>query len=415
MQTIVKTKLDQVERYLRTDVRYLIKGGGWLIIGQGISTGSAFVSAILFANLLPKEAYGTYKYVLSIFSYLAIPTLPGIAHAVVQNSARNIPGTYQSGLRAKLKWGVFGALASLVLSVYYFMNANTLLGTTFLICAPLIPLTEAFSLWGSYLAGKKLFGVATRRSSIIQICTTILLCLFLVFTDNVALLVLASMFGYFLFRYFVHRNLEKKYADMSVNDSGGDTVPYGAKMTLFSIPGIILGQLDTLLLWKLAGPVALAAYAFSIATTNPAKTMMKSLIELAQPKFAEQDSSILKRTISRKVKFLFLVFIPLTIAYIVILPYLYKIFFLKYFDTVIYAQVFGLIFLFFPLKLYSIAVITRQHRTPTYIVNTILPVTQALLFVVLIPLWGIWGAIYSILIQYVVSSAITYYFFVKMK
>ena len=66
------------EKYTQTDMVYLTRGGFWLILGKIVFNISGFLLIIAFANLLSKEAYGTYQYVLSVASILAIPTLSPI-------------------------------------------------------------------------------------------------------------------------------------------------------------------------------------------------------------------------------------------------------------------------------------------------------------------------------------------------
>jgi len=53
--------LRRSEKYFKTDMVYLAHGGFWLTLGQIISSAASFLLAIAFANLLPKETYGTYK------------------------------------------------------------------------------------------------------------------------------------------------------------------------------------------------------------------------------------------------------------------------------------------------------------------------------------------------------------------
>ena len=71
------------EKYTKTDMVYLAHGGFWLSFGQIISSLSSFLLAIAFANLLPKETYGNYKYILSIASIL--PKTDPYARAIALN------------------------------------------------------------------------------------------------------------------------------------------------------------------------------------------------------------------------------------------------------------------------------------------------------------------------------------------
>ena len=57
--------LRKSEKWTHTDMIYLAKGGFWLTLGQIISSVSSFALAVAFANFLPKEVYGNYKYIIS--------------------------------------------------------------------------------------------------------------------------------------------------------------------------------------------------------------------------------------------------------------------------------------------------------------------------------------------------------------
>src|SRR3989338_6258286 len=118
MVKILKVKtynfLRWTEKWLKTDMVYLTKGGFWLTAGQLFSSLSAFLLSIAFANLLPRETYGTYKYVLSIASLLSIPTLSGMTTSLAQAVAGCYDGSFIPALKARIKWGLFGALASLI-------------------------------------------------------------------------------------------------------------------------------------------------------------------------------------------------------------------------------------------------------------------------------------------------------------
>jgi len=129
MDLIKKTKirlynlLRWSQKYTKTDMVYLAKGGSWLTLGQIVSTIASFLSAIAFANLLPRETYGQYKYILSITSILAIPTLAGINTAVIRAIARGYEGSFIPALKTKIKWGLLGGITSIGLAGYYYFSA----------------------------------------------------------------------------------------------------------------------------------------------------------------------------------------------------------------------------------------------------------------------------------------------------
>ena len=104
------------EKYTKTDMVYLAKGGSWLVGGQVINTIAVLALAIGIANFLPKEIYGNYKYVLSLIAIIGAFSLTGMATAVTQAVAKGFEGNLKYGLKISLKW-------SLVTSIVFFSVA----------------------------------------------------------------------------------------------------------------------------------------------------------------------------------------------------------------------------------------------------------------------------------------------------
>ena len=145
-----KNKIDnflkRTQRYTGTDNVYLAKGGFWLGTGQAVSAIAALLLSIAFANLLPRETYGTYRYVLSIFALLSISTLQGMSTAITRAVARGYEGSFKTALGTKLRWGVAGAAASLATSLYYYLQGNNTLAISFLIATVFVPIMSSFKI-----------------------------------------------------------------------------------------------------------------------------------------------------------------------------------------------------------------------------------------------------------------------------
>ena len=166
LKNAVLKVLKWLEGHTKTDMTYLAKGGFWLLLGQFVATGSAFLASVAFANLLAPEIFGVYKFILSINSLVLISTLSGMDSAITQSVARGFDGTLNVGVRTKIKWGALGTLTSFGIALYYFMQGNMLLAISFSVAAVFVPFTESFDMYDSFLAGKQLFGVQTRYNII---------------------------------------------------------------------------------------------------------------------------------------------------------------------------------------------------------------------------------------------------------
>src|SRR3989338_4699467 len=62
--------LRSIGRIFKFDAVYLARGGSWMTLSFVVGTLCSIVTMIAFGNLLPKETYGTYSYLLSLWASL---------------------------------------------------------------------------------------------------------------------------------------------------------------------------------------------------------------------------------------------------------------------------------------------------------------------------------------------------------
>jgi O-antigen/teichoic acid export membrane protein len=136
---------------------------------------------------------------------------------------------------------------------------------------------------------------------------------------------------------------------------------------------------------------------------------------LAFPKMAEKDLKAdgVKRSIFEKFLKLFWFSISFTIFYILFCPIFFKIFFPAYKESIIYSQILALTLIFSPFSFLSTAFLAEAKKMELYILNFAPQILKIVLFFILIPLFDIWGGVYSILISQIFFSALTLYFFQK--
>ena len=149
--------INKLERIVRTDIRYLVRGFFWFGIQHGVSIVGALVVSVVFANFLPKETYGTYRYVLSLFSLLAISTFTRIDDSLAISVAKGFEGDYLWAFYERAKWGLLGTLAGLVLAGYWYINGSVLLAVLAVIIAVFTPFFEPPTVYNGFLIGKRNF------------------------------------------------------------------------------------------------------------------------------------------------------------------------------------------------------------------------------------------------------------------
>ena len=99
----VSNGINFLERIIRTDVRYVLRGYFWFAVGHFVSTLAGVATAVAFANLLVPETYGNFKYILSLLPFLDISTLKRMDQSLSISVAKGFEGDTVGALKAKMK------------------------------------------------------------------------------------------------------------------------------------------------------------------------------------------------------------------------------------------------------------------------------------------------------------------------
>ena len=104
--------------------------------------------------------------------------------------------------------------------------------------------------------------------------------------------------------------------------------------------------------------------------------------------------------------------VAVIILYVIAAPYIYKIFFPQYLNSIPYSQVFMLSFISLPASLLGLAFRSKIMKRELYLLK-ITPFIQVALLAILVPFYGIWGAIIAIIGAEIFGTALTLFLFRK--
>ncbi len=328
------------EKYVKTDMFYLIKGGSWLTVGDAFSFATIFLLAIAFANLLPKEGYGTYKYVLSLAGLFSIATLSGMTEAVTQAVARGYEGVFITTIKTRIRWGFLASLASLGAAGYYYLNHDNTFVLSFLLIAAFLPFMNSFMTYDSFLQGKKLFKTSSIYGTASQIAAAAFMILTLLLTKNLFIILFVYFSSWTLIRFICLQLTLKKFKQNKKHDP--ETISYGKHLSVISIIGNAVESLDNIIIFHFLGAVQVAVYSFALLPVNYFQGLTKKIDVLAIPKFAQRPLQEIRLLFWKRMKFLFILGSIISLIYIVAAPFIFKIFFPKYADSVFFSQIFSL-------------------------------------------------------------------------
>ncbi|MFC1731687.1 oligosaccharide flippase family protein [candidate division KSB1 bacterium] len=393
------------ERYTKTDMLYLAKGGFWLMFGQIIVTTSGLILAIGFANLLPKDVYGNYKFILSLAGIIGAFTLTGMGTAVTRAVAQGYDGMLRLGFWTSLKWSILIFIAGLACSIYYFLNENITIAVSMLIAGSFSPFLLSFTLYSSFLHGKKDFkqdAIFNITRNIIPV-TSLITALF--FTKNPILLILIYFSSHTITAGLLYLKTLHKYNPSNEIDAG--TINYGKHLSVMNVLGVVAMNIDKVLVFHYLGAVELAIYAFATVIPEQIKTSIKTVGSLAFPKFSQKTSSEIKETIVHKTIKLGLLITAIVIIYILIAPFIYKILFPQYIESIFYSQLLAISLIAGSAILPITALQSQAEKDKLYKINVYTSIFQIIILFILINLYGLIGVIVARIMTRILSLGLS--------
>jgi O-antigen/teichoic acid export membrane protein len=400
------------EQYTKTDMVYLAKGSFWSWFGRGIQIITGGALAIAFGNLLPQEVYGNYKYILSASGLLGAFTLNGLNKSIIRSVAQGYDGSLKQGVKAMIKWsGIITILAGGV-SAYYFIQGNALLGSGMALIAIFQPIIKTTDLYSAQLTGKKLFKTESVYLTIQELVQAIALIGAMILSGNAAVIVATLFVVNAVFKStYLHRTLT--YYSNANQETDTEMVNFGKHLSAMRIFSKIAGNLDSILIFQLLGATPTAIFTFATMPAQKAKSFLGSLANVFLPKLSEKRLKTLQDTLTRKVLLAFVFSGLVTIAVILVLPFAFNLLLPAYTNAIVYAQWAALMIFFIPELIFSEALRAHAKKRALYIINISTNILKIVLLAGLIPLLGIWGAVYALIAERCLRTLTEMYLFYR--
>jgi len=399
------------EKYTKTDMTYLINGSFWLLASQAINFALALVLLWVFANLVSKEVYGEYRFLLTAVSLLALTSLNGAGVAITHSVALGMRATFYPILRARIRYGLIGSLGALIGGAYYLWQGNNNLAQMFVLIALFVPFIESYTLYAAYLNGVKDFRLMSILHTIQRIATVAALVTAVILTQSVFWILGTYLVGMTLAFRLAQAWTLRAYPPNAQHDD--TALPYAKHLSLMSIMRSGAQYLDKLALWYLAGPVALAQYVIAIAMPNELISAFSQISRLALPKMSTRNKAELQQSLLRKILIYFIAMLPIGITYVLCAPYIFTTFLPQYIDSILYSQLATILIIAAPLGLLTQYFYATKHTSALYIMNTLEPIVLIALYAVFIPLYGIVGVIVASFLRFVFVFFSLLFFFLR--
>jgi PST family polysaccharide transporter len=394
-----------LEKKFKIDAHYVLRNNFWLNLNRGFSILCGLILSVAYAHFLSKEQYGLYAYALTVIGLFSMPVTTALGAGISKEVARQNYSVIFEGLRRLQPWSLVAAIALVALGGYYAFADHFELAICFALGGIAIPSQVYGGAAKSFLSCNGDLKMITTYNLYRTPVFTFILASVAWFSQSALYVVIANIVVNAIISFGFYRTVAHTYNFNAIERKDGFFAgSYSFHSAIISILNYIAEKIDGVLLWKFVGAAPVALYAYA---SNPVKEILALISNqsiIAIPKFAQKSFDEVRANIHIRIKQLYLFAIPLMIAYIACAPLLFKYLFPQYIEATFLSQLVALSILSAPRRLLQAAISAHQHTKATYVTNIVPNVVRIICAVILVPIFGIIGAVFALLI----SEAIDY-------
>lgn len=385
---------------MKTDMLYLAKGGFWLSVGSISGSFAAFLLAILLVNTVPKEAFGTYKYILSLVGVFTSFTLSGLSEALSRSAAKGHDGDLRTVAIRAIPWNMLSGALALVAASYYFASGARTIAAGFLLVAIVTPLNAEFNLYAGMLKGKKAFAQLTKYGLIRAFLPVIATATTLLCTREALPLAAAYLGATVVGNAIAYAWTRKAYPSDGTSDP--TTMRFGLHLSLMNVLGALASSIDKVIVFHYLGAANVAIYSIAQALPEQIDGIVSNVRHLALPKFAGQNPQATIRTLPRKILLYVLLLLILVGVYALMVKPFFQLLFPQYLEAVPYSIALAFAFAATAPGQLSLAYLAAHGAIrERYILGPVFSSIWIVLMIIFCRAFGLWGLVAAkLLIKY---------------
>jgi O-antigen/teichoic acid export membrane protein len=397
---------DYFTNVLQLDVRFYGRSFMRLSFAHVTGVVRGIATTFLMARWLPKETLGEFRYVLALFGMAGVFSMSGMSSSVIRAVAKGDNVVVRYALRRILQFAPLGTLALFIAAGERLWHGES--GVAIALCIAAVAFTpySVSGLYGNILTGQEKISELARLAVINNLLFAAVFATIL-WLDRGLLTITLAYFGFdILFRgALTIRELKR----LPNTGSMGDHLSLGHHLSAIGVFQTIAFQLDQILVQRFGGYASLAS--FNVATVIPEqiKDVVNSLSGTALQRMTRHEKTASRAKAAQRLFWIAcLGSLVIVMAYIVTIPFVLPWLFPQYRDAVLPSIVYAIGLLVLP-SVIGLYFLQAHHELKKlwqyYVTNTVVQVATN---VILIPLFGGWGAIWSKTITRIASLPLSY-------
>lgn len=392
----VPTRLTQpifafARRLLGFDVRFFAKNATIVTISYGVTVLRGLITGYLVARIFPRELYGQYQFILTAVGTVGAISLPGIINALSRAVARGEKGVIIPVARIQFCIALVAAMI-LLGAIPFLPEERKMLWPLFVLAAVIFPVSQtASTLFTAVTVGNARFDVSLKAniawSSVMAIAT---LGIIFLHPSAALLYTAATTLPALSYLWFSRPLVERTTPEPTVRH----IIQYGIQLTLVSLPVSLSWYIDKLMISALFGLNQLAVFTVAILIPEQAKSLTKELFPISFSIQSKGEDTFHRR--KRLIHAVFratLLFSIGIVAYIIAAPWIYSLLFPNYPEAIFLSQLAAAMLIMQPTALTTQYLEAQAMLSALRKTQWISASVFAASLVILIPLWGLAGAI----------------------
>ena len=387
-----------------------------LLFGVRISQKLLGLAAMYFVvRAIDQEMFGQYQFILSIIAFFSFFALPGVNNAIMQSVARGHLGTYRLLLPYSFAGSVLGALVLLVMAGWYYrIGHNYEMVVGFFLAATLFPFSRGLIQWRAMKAGTENFSALVIWEGGAAILTQIMVITGVLIFPGTFLVPLLFVLAVPAVQdlFLTGRTYRQVESDASVEQG---SLSYGLKTSFYALPAMLAQHIEKFLLFFFFSPAVLALFVAAEKIPDMTKNLIQDFATVLAPRLARHKNYTAR--LDRVFKWIALAAaVSIVLVAFTILPWFFVLLFGEtYEEAVPYASA-----LMCSVAVGNAAMLhTRFIRSQMdahsvrdiYLVFACVKIATA---AVLVPLYGLPGAVISVFLTRIVS-VVTVHFIIQKR
>jgi len=383
------------DSFLPASYALIVKNTGLLFVLQVVQRLLGLMTTYFVVRALSQEGFGSYQFVLTVVGVVSIFGLPGINNAVMQSVARGYRGTYRVSIRPALLCSLIGSFLLVCVGCWYYFMSDNELGSSFFLATMVFPLTYGLMQWQGLRTGLEDFSGVVKLTGAAAIATSLLLIGTVVFvTNEIAVLVIIILAVQAMLNLVGTAKSFRVVKRDEPAEKG--SIRYGLVTTAYMVFGHVAIYADKLLIYAFMTPASLAIFVAAERIPEIVKSLVKNVGGALAPRFARH------RHYTRRVDRAIWVFsivagLAIVVFAFTLLPWIVvSIYGDGYRDAVPYAQVLMCsVAIANSVPLRARWIRSQQDAAGFRDVNAVIAICRIAASAVLIPLFGLKGAVIS--------------------